>query len=56
MGKQSAFFIFSNEQRPKVKAEFPRLKFGLIAKKIGKLWRALSPGERAIYEEKARNQ
>jgi hypothetical protein len=56
MGKQTAFFIFSNEQRPKLKAEFPKLKVGPIAKKIGKLWHALSPEERARYEERAKSQ
>jgi hypothetical protein len=56
MGKQTAFFLFSNEQRPKLKAQFPKLKLPAIAKKIGKLWHALSPEERAIYQEKAKNQ
>jgi hypothetical protein len=56
MGKLAGYIIFSNEQRPKVKAEFPKLKFGPIAKKIGKLWQALTPEERARYEEKAKNQ
>jgi hypothetical protein len=55
MGKMTAFIIFSNEQRPKVKAEFPKLKFGGIAKKIGKLWKALSNEERAVYQAKAKN-
>jgi hypothetical protein len=44
------------EQRPKVKEAFPRFTFGQIAKKIGRLWKNLTPEERAVYEEKAKNQ
>jgi hypothetical protein len=56
MGKATGFIVFSNEQRAKVKADFPKLKFGGIAKKVGKLWKALSPEERAIYAAKAKHQ
>jgi hypothetical protein len=53
---KTGFIVFSLEQRSKVHEEFPKLKFGAIAKKIGKLWKALSPEQRAIYVEKAKNQ
>jgi hypothetical protein len=52
---KSGFILFSVEQRPKVKQEFPKLKFGQVAKKIGKLWKALTPEERAAYGEKGKN-
>jgi hypothetical protein len=55
MGK-TGYILFSIEQRQKVKDEFPKLKFGQIAKKLGKLWKALSPEERAAYEERAKKQ
>jgi hypothetical protein len=53
---KSAFITSSIEQRPKVRAENPKLKFGQVAKKIGAMWRALSPQERAVYEANAKNQ
>ncbi|ESN95018.1 hypothetical protein HELRODRAFT_157726 [Helobdella robusta] len=34
----SAFFCFSNEERAKVKAEFPSLSIGEVAKELGKRW------------------
>lgn len=49
----TSFFIFSNEMRPKLKAENPDLKFGEVGKKLGELFRALSPEEKEKYEKLA---
>jgi hypothetical protein len=55
MGK-TGFIVYSLEQRAKVKAEFPKLSFAQISKKIGRQWKALSPEERTAYQEKAKKQ
>jgi len=49
----SAFFFFSNENRPRVQTEHPEWKVGQIAQELGKFWKALSDEERGIYERKA---
>jgi hypothetical protein len=57
MGKKktiSGFVIYTNEQRPKLKAEEPGLSFGEIATRLGQNWKALSADERASYELKAK--
>ena len=49
----SSFMFFSVEMRPKLKAENPDIKFGEIGKKLGELFRNLSPEEKERYEKKA---
>lgn len=49
----SAFFIFSGEQRSKIKAEFPDLSIGDVAKKLGKKWAEQTPADRKPFELKA---
>ena len=49
----TSFFIFSSEMRPKLKAENPDIKFGELGKKLGELFRNLSPEEKERYEQKA---
>ena len=46
----SSFMIFSQKMRPKVKAENPELTFGELGKKMGELFKALSPEEKEPYE------
>ncbi len=36
---KSAFFLFSDERRASVKAEFPDLKMPDVAKKLGQMWK-----------------
>lgn len=56
----SAFFCFSNEERPKVKAKYPEYTVGQIAKELGERWKtcpnkskfeALAAKEKERYEE-----
>jgi HMG (high mobility group) box len=49
----SAFMLYSNEMRQKVKEENPDATFGDIAKIIGAQYKQLSAEERAKFEEKA---
>ena len=49
----SAFMYFSNKMRPKIKAENPDISFGDLGKRIGELYRALTPEEKEPYEEMA---
>ena len=50
---QSAFMFFSGKMRPKVKAENPDISFGDLGKRIGELYRALTPEEKEPYEKMA---
>mmetsp|Transcript_44743 Transcript_44743/g.136517 ORF Transcript_44743/g.136517 Transcript_44743/m.136517 type:complete len:100 (+) Transcript_44743:173-472(+) len=50
---QSAFFLYSNDSRPRVRQENPEASFGSIAKIISVEFKALSPGDRAHYDERA---
>ena len=49
----SAFMYFSNKMRPKIKAENPAFSFGDLGKRIGELYRALTPSEKEPYEKMA---
>jgi len=49
----SAFFIYSNDVRPAVRAENPGIKFGDVARLISSKFKALSTDERAKYDELA---
>ena len=49
----NAFLNFSSEQRPKIKAENPKIKFGQIAKKIGLMWKEMSEEAKAKYKNPA---
>lgn len=51
----SAFMYFSNKMRPKIKAENPDISFGDLGKRIGELYRALTPEEKEPYEKMATN-
>lgn len=35
----TAFLVFSQRERPKIKQEFPEMKFGDIGKELGKRWK-----------------
>lgn len=49
----SAFMIFSNEYRNKVKSENPECSFGEVGKKVGEAWKALSDEQKQVYVKKA---
>lgn len=50
---QTSFMFFSNEVRAKVKQENPDLTFGELGKKIGEMFKALTPQEKEKYEKLA---
>merc|ERR1712179_225585 len=49
----SAYFIFSAEQRSKVKDENPSLSFTEIARELGRRWGDLIPSEKQKYQARA---
>jgi hypothetical protein len=49
----SAFMIFSNEQRNKIKAANPEASFGEIGRKVGEAWKALSDKQKQVYVKKS---
>jgi hypothetical protein len=49
----SAFMLFSNECRAKIKAENPTASFGEIGSKVGEAWKKLSDKEKEVYVSKA---
>ena len=48
---KSAYVVFCNEMRPKVRKEFPGMDFVEITRHVAKLWKAISADERQFYEE-----
>ena len=50
---QSAFMVFANEQRERVRGENPDLTLGRVGKLMGDRWQAMSAEERAPYEARA---
>ncbi|XP_071512264.1 high mobility group protein DSP1 isoform X2 [Panulirus ornatus] len=51
----SAFFWFSNDERPKVRAANPDMGVGEVAKQLGAAWSNTAPEVRAKYEAMAEN-
>jgi hypothetical protein len=49
----SAFMIFSNEQRNKIKTANPEASFGEIGRKVGEAWKALSDKQKQTYVKKS---
>ena len=49
----SPFFMFSREERVKVKAENPFMSFGEIAKELGRRWAVMQPHEKQRYQQMA---
>ena len=47
----TAWFLFSADERLKVKAEDPSLTFGEIAKLIGQRWKEVDPEDKKRYEK-----
>merc|ERR1712150_330447 len=50
----SAFFLFAQDERPKVKAANPSASIGDIGKELGARWAKCPAGAKAGYEKKAR--
>lgn len=49
----SAFMLFSNECRGKIKDENPNASFGEIGAKVGEAWKKLTEKEKEVYINKA---
>jgi len=49
----SAFMLFSNDQRNKIKADNPELSFGEIGRKVGEAWKALTDKQKQVYVKKS---
>ncbi|MEU7166334.1 hypothetical protein AB0A70_17065 [Streptomyces morookaense] len=49
----SAYMIFAQENRLRVREAHPAMKFGEIGKQLGIEWQRLSLAEKKPYEEKA---
>ena len=48
----SAYFLYSQEERLKVKGEFPDFSITDIAKELGRRWATLDPGLKQSYEDR----
>ena len=46
----SGFIKFSQENRAKVKGEYPGLAFGEVGRKLGEMWNALSEEQKQVYK------
>lgn len=49
-GSLSSYMLFANDEAPKVRAEFPGLKFGEVSRILGQRWWGLTDDERAPYD------
>lgn len=52
----STFFLFSQDERPKIKKDNPSLSVAEIAKLIGERWRSIPDDKKRHYEERARQE
>ncbi|CAF1390073.1 unnamed protein product [Adineta steineri] len=52
----STFFLFSADERPKIKKDNPSLSVADIAKVIGERWRSIGEDRKKHYEERARTE
>jgi len=49
----SAYFLFMNAYRPKVKKENPDFGIGDIAKELGRQWAEIAPAEKSKFDKEA---
>ena len=49
----SSYFLFSQEERMKIKIENPSFSIGDCAKELGRRWAIVSPEEKKRYQELA---
>ena len=52
----STFFLFSQDERPKIKKDNPSLSVADIAKMIGERWRGIGEEKKRHYEDRARTE
>jgi hypothetical protein len=51
----TSYIFFSNETRPKLKEDNPEMTFGETGKRLGEMFRELSPEQKERYERMARD-
>jgi len=49
----TAFMLFNQEVRPKIKAENPKFSFNDLAQAVSERWKNITPTEKKDYEDKA---
>ncbi|XP_028838746.1 high mobility group protein B3b [Denticeps clupeoides] len=49
----SGFFLFCSEKRPSIKAQYPNIGIGDVAKKLGEMWNNLTDSEKQPYVAKS---
>jgi len=49
----TAYFLFANDQRQKVKQENPTMTWGEVARTIGTMWKAANEEEKRVYVQQA---
>ncbi|CAH6418586.1 High mobility group protein [uncultured virus] len=49
----SGYLFFSQAARPDIKARHPEYTFGEVGKALGEWWKALTPAQKAPYEQAA---
>lgn len=47
-----SFLLYSKQERPRVKAEFPDFSMTQITKELGKRWNAMNPAIKKSYEQR----
>lgn len=48
----TSYFLWMNENREKIKTEFPDLSLPDFSRKAGELWKTVSSEDKAKYDEK----
>ena len=49
----NAYMIFCKERRAQLKLDRPDLPFGQLGKRLGEMWRSMTPEEKRLYENRA---
>eukprot|EP00555_Chaetoceros_dichaeta_P015687 CAMPEP_0198257590 /NCGR_PEP_ID=MMETSP1447-20131203/7220_1 /TAXON_ID=420782 /ORGANISM="Chaetoceros dichaeta, Strain CCMP1751" /LENGTH=334 /DNA_ID=CAMNT_0043944525 /DNA_START=176 /DNA_END=1180 /DNA_ORIENTATION=+ len=52
---RGSFVLFTFEVRPKIMIEFPNIKFVEMGSLMGERWRALTPEQKSVYENQAKD-
>merc|ERR1712034_117485 len=53
---QTAYFVMGNEKREEIKASLENPTMATVSKKMGEMWKNLTPEEHAYYAEKNKEQ
>lgn len=52
-GRMTGYILFCKENREQIVSENPTLEFGKVGKELGARWRALTPEEKQVWNERA---